>query len=295
VAHENEMRKTKREKRLKFLQEKDELITKFTQEVAELKSKSTFNPDVQKLENENLDLQARIIQCEREVNMATTKVKEMEMLMEVRAKERQVEAEQRRDLSQKIVQAKTKIDEENKANEMVIIEKVKVKEEKEKKEIEKNIDAREKEKHAAEDRKTRMEDGIQSMIHEKVGIQQDSLDHEQANAKLQKDTKDMKQKVSLLKAQIEHYVNLNKEVEAKFKPINDENIKNDRTIQQLLPQIDKLKESIDMLLTQAQLSHELKAVNLGELRLLSKSNDQVYHTLNELTKKWEHIQRFNQK
>jgi len=280
---------------LQILKDKDEQINNLTHDVTELKSKSAFNPDVTKLENENLDLKARIIQCEREINMAVTKVKEMDMLMEIRSKERQGEAEQRRNLNQRIAQIKTKIEEENKANEMVIAEKVKVKEEKEKNDIKKLIETKIKEKNILADRKITIESVIEQAIQEKVGIQQDTLDHDQTGQKLSKDTGDQKLVLSRLIAELEHLERSKAELEQRIKPVVDDNVKFQKTIEILIPQNERLKESIDHLLQQAQLAGELKNVNLEELKLLSKSNDTVHQTLLDLTKKWEHIQRFNSK
>lgn len=78
--------------------------------------------------------------------MANAKIKESEMLLDVRARDRELEAEQKRDLVNKIEIVKLEIDEAKKMNELIIQQKVKEKEE---------ADIREKNKEIENVRKSR--------------------------------------------------------------------------------------------------------------------------------------------
>ena len=295
IAHNKEQLKIHQDKQSQRLKDKAAIIVKLTIEVNELRNKCSFNPDVPRLENENLDLQAKIIQCERESNISITKIKEMEMNLEILARDRQIKSEEKRDLQQKILIVKNKIEDESKVNELVIQDRVKQREEKEKKELEKQLLLKRKEKHMAEDQKENIERTLENIIQEKVELQQDTLDHDQNIGRLMKETQELKQKSAWLKTQIEHLEKTNVELDLRMKPVNEENSKMEKIIQLLLPQIQKLKENIDALLQQEQLAQELKNVNLEGLKELHKSNDQVFQTLQDLTKKWEQIQRSSQK
>jgi hypothetical protein len=286
---ENEKKKMQREKLLHRIKDKDAIANELSDMVTELKSKSTFNPDIKKLENENLDLQSRKLVCEREFNMADTKIKELRMLKDMRGKERQVEAELRRDLSSKIATIKTKIDEENKANDLVIAEKVRVKEEKEKKDIQKTILARTKDKQNVTDLKEDFEKKIEELGNDGANLKHEVLDLEQQIGKLTKDTAEEKKLITFIMAQMEHLTKVNAELNEKTKTQDTTNMKIDEETRKLKPKIEQLKAAIEHLLKLAKLSKELKAFNLEELLMMNKSNRHVTEQIQTAIKEWEKI------
>lgn len=79
-----------------------------------------MNPEVTFLEKENRELSQRIQRCEKEAFTANMRVKEMQDLLKDRSRERELEADQKRTLVQRINSVKSRIDEENKVNELVI-------------------------------------------------------------------------------------------------------------------------------------------------------------------------------
>ena len=108
--------------------DRDIMITELQDDLDKLQSEQSLNPQVKQIEQENLELGGKLLKCEKEIGMASAKIKESEMLLEIRAQDREQESEQKRDLVNKILMIKLQIDEANKMNELVIQQKVKEKE-----------------------------------------------------------------------------------------------------------------------------------------------------------------------
>jgi len=287
---ENLRNKSKRE-----LAAKDELITKLQDEVEDVKNKANFNPMVEILDNENKDLQEKILRCEKEINIANSRVKEMMMQLESRAREREREGDQRREIIEKINQYRAEIDKNNKVNELVIEQKVKEKEQKEIRDIEKLKLEVKKEQAIMRERVKAAEEAIDNMAQEKIGMQQDILDVEQKEYVLDKQIKDGKQKIVDIKNRIEDLTYRDKMTALKLDPLEKEVDKLTKLIPEIESENDKLRTQIQHLMKQMELSQQLKGLNLEELKILKQTNDQVFNTLTEMSKKWEFLQKFSAK
>lgn len=293
VEHRQEVLKQARTKTKNDLQSKDEWITSLQNDVEKKRAAAAFNPEIQMLENENLDLQSRILRCDKETNIALAKVKEMEMFLETRSKERLLEADLKRDLVAKIAQVKFFIDEQNRMNEVEIKKKVEAKEDKEMKELKKEIAEVEKEKTVTKQRQKEKEDHIREMTQEKMGIQQDILALEQETAALEKDSTENKETLIQLKNRMEALTLEEKDLTGKLEPIITDIAKMQKIIPAIEQQNEKLKEQIAHMEKLNELSLQIKNVNLEELKLLTQSNDQVQNTIQDLVKKWDFLQRMN--
>jgi hypothetical protein len=238
-----------------------------------------------------MELQSKILRSEKEINMAIAKVKEMEMFLETRSRERELEADLKRDLINKIHQVKFRMDEQNKMNEVEIKKKVEAKEESEKKEIEKEIEDVKNDKLITRQRQEGKEDIIREMAQEKMGIQQDVLALEQENASLEKDVKENKEYVIRLKNDFESLTLEEKDLAAKLEPILIDNSKMQKIIPAIEENNERLKEQIAHLEKLNELSLQIKNVNLEELKMLTQSNDQVQTTITDLLRKWDFLQK----
>jgi len=293
VSHREEVLKSKRHKTKEDLKAKEDWITNLTNEVEKKRAEATFNPEITILENENMDLQSKLLRCDKETNIALAKVKEMEMFLETRSKERELEAEMKRDLINKISQVKFYIDEQNRMNEVEIKKKVEAKEEKEKKEIEKEIANVRNEKTIVKQRQQEKEEHIREMTQEKMGVQQDIMSLEQETMGMEKDLKENKETLIQLKNKLEAFTLEEKDLATKLEPIVLDIAKMNKIIPSLEIQNERLKEQIAHMEKLNELSIQIKNVNLEELKFLTQSNDQVQNTITDLMRKWDFLQRVN--
>jgi chromosome segregation ATPase len=293
VHHKDEMLKSKRQKTKDDMKAKEDWIVSLSRDVEKKRTAATFNPEVTMLENENLDLSSKVIRCEKEANIARAKVREMEMFLESRRRERQLEAQLKRDLMSRISGIKFQIDEQNKMNEVEIKKKVEDKEEKEKKDLNKEIDEVKTGKTVVKQRQQEKEDAIREMAQEKMGVQQDILALEQETSAFDKEFKEKSEVLILLKNSLEALTLEEKELEEKLEPVEKDVLK----MKKLIPEIEKhneeLRDRIAHEEKKNELSMQIKNVNLEELMLLVQSNDQVQNTISDLMRKWDFLQRMN--
>jgi len=293
VSHREEVLRSKRQKTKEDLKAKDDWITTLTNEVEKKRAEATFNPEITILENENMDLQSKLLRCDKETNIALAKVKEMEMFLETRSKERELEAEMKRDLINKISQVKFYIDEQNRMNEVEIKKKVEAKEEKEKKEIEKEIADVRNEKTIVKQRHQEKEEHIREMAEEKMGVQQDIMSLEQETMGMEKELKENKERFIVLKNKLEAFTLEEKDLAAKLEPVIIDIAKMNKEIPSLEKHNEKLKEQIAHMEKLNELSLQIKNVNLEELKLLTQSNSQVQDTISDLMRKWDFLRSLN--
>jgi hypothetical protein len=291
ISHREEVLKTKRHKTCEDLKSKDKWLISLQDEVEKKRSQATFNPEISILENGNLDLHGKIITCEKQVHLAIAKMKEMEMFLETRSREREMEAELKRDLMGKISQVQFWIEEQNKINELEIQKKVKEKEDKEKRDLEKEIHEVQNLKTVTKQRQEQKEDHIKEMTQEKMGVQQDIMALEQENQGLEKEIKDNKELLVTLRNKKEALTQELKDLEDKLQPIIQDNGKMHEMIPVFEAENEKTKEQIAHMEKLNELSIQIKNVNLEELKLLTQSNDQVQNTISDLMRKWDFLQR----
>jgi len=291
IQHKEEALKNKRLKTLEDLKSKDKWLVSLQDEVEKKRSQATFNPEISILENENLELNGKIINCEKQINLAVAKVKEMEMFLETRSREREMEAELKRDLMGKIAQVQFWIEEQNKINEIEIAKKVKEKEDKEKRDLEKEIHEVKNLKTATKQRQEQKEDHIKEMTQDKMGVQQDIMALEQENQQYEKEIKENKELLVTLRNKKEALTQELKDLEDKLQPIIQDNGKMSEMIPVFEKENEKTKQQIAHMEKLNELSVEIKNVNLEELKLLTQSNDQVQNTIIDLMKKWDFLQR----
>lgn len=140
IEHKREKLANQRALTGRNLEEMDKRILNLQDELEAISDRVKLNPEVTFLEKENKDLSIRIQRSEKEAFTAEMRVKEMMDILKDRSRERELEADQKRTLIARISEVKSRIDEENKVNEIVIQQKVKEKEDKEMREIKKKID-----------------------------------------------------------------------------------------------------------------------------------------------------------
>lgn len=293
VHHKEDTLKNARKKTLDDLKSKDQWLTQLEAEVIKKRSEATFNPVVDMLENENLDLSSKLLMLEKEINMALNRVKETEMFLELRSKERESEAEMKRELILKISQFKFQIEEQNKMNEIEIQKKVEAKEAKDRKDLEKELDEVKRTKTLTKQRQHEKEDHLKEMAQDRVGLQQDIMAVELENESLEKDIKEKKEMLLKLKNSREALTLEEQDLSTKLKPV----LRDIDSIRSVIPQIEEnnlhLKEQIAHMEKLNELSVQIKNVNLEELKLLTTSNDQVNTTITDLMRKWTTIQSVN--
>lgn len=148
-------------------------------------------------------MNAKILRTDQEIGVARSKAKEMNMLLNQRAKAREQENELMRIIKNEIQDLKNKIDEETQINELNIMKKVKVLEDEE---IRKMIFLSEELRKDIEyymDRIQFEEEEIDRIGNEKVILQQDLIDSTQLNEDLEKNLKI--NKLELLKLQKDNH------------------------------------------------------------------------------------------
>jgi len=291
VHHKEEVLKNKRLKTVEGLKDKDKWIISLQDELELKRSQATFNPEINILENENLELNGKMITCEKQINLSIAKVKEMEMFLETRSKEREFEADLKRGLIAKIAQVQFMIEEQNKINELEIQKKVKEKEDKEKRDLEKEITEVKNLKTVTKQRQEVKEDNVREMTQEKMGLQQDIMALEQENVGLEKEIKENKEILVKLKNSKEALTQEQKVLEDKLQPVVQDNGKMSELIPKFEEENEKTKEQIAHMEKLNELSLQIKNVNLEELKLLTQSNDQVQNTISDLMRKWDFLQK----
>jgi Chromosome segregation ATPases len=284
-----------RAKTLKDLEEKDKWITSLQDDLEAIRAKAAINPEVTFLEKEIKELNQKITRCEKESFTAQMRVKEMQELLKDRSKEREIEGDHKRTLIAKINQVKSRIDEENKVNELVIQQKVKEKEDKEMREIKKRIEEIKREQTIIKHRHKEKEEHVDQMSQDKIGMQQEILEAEQTAIRLEKEIKDKKERLIDLMNKLAAHTEEERELKEKLAPILKENEKLSVVIPAIQKENEETIEKIAHLEKLNELSLQLKNVNLEELKLLTQSNDQIYNTISELTKKWEYLQKSTSK
>lgn len=284
-----------RNKRKREIAAKDEIITKLQDEVEALFHKTNFNPMHGILENENKDLQEKILRCDKEINIAKSRINEMKMQLESRAREREREGDQRREMIEKINVLKAEIDKQNRVNELVIEQKVKEKEQKEIRDIDRLKIQVKKEQDYVRNRIETLAKVIEDMATMKIGVQQDILDAEQKDYELNKKVVEGKQQILELKNQIEDLTIRHKQAVMKLEPLEKEVTKISQLIPDLESENEKLIQQLGHLAKQSELSQQLRGINLEELKILKDTNDHVFNTLNEMSKKWDFLQKFAEK
>ena len=282
-------------KTLKDLEEKDKWITSLQDDLEAIRAKAAINPEVTFLEKEIKELNQKITRCEKESFTAQMRVKEMQELLKDRSKEREIEGDHKRTLIAKINQVKSRIDEENKVNELVIQQKVKEKEDKEMREIKKRIEEIKREQTIIKHRHKEKEEHVDQMSQDKIGMQQEILEAEQTAIRLEKEIKDKKERLIDLMNKLAAHTEEERELKEKLAPILKENEKLSVVIPAIQKENEETIEKIAHLEKLNELSLQLKNVNLEELKLLTQSNDQIYNTISELTKKWEYLQKSTSK
>lgn len=152
-----------------------------------LSSEMSLNPMVKKYEQKNLELKGKILKCEKQIGLASQKIKEAEMLLDTRANEMELEAEQKRDLLNQKEIIQLEIDEANKMNELIVQQKVREKEEADIRDKKREIEEVIKQRNLVQDRMQTEEDGIERIVQDKVTIQQDIIENEQISEQNDKD------------------------------------------------------------------------------------------------------------
>lgn len=291
VVHRAEDLKNKRLKTAEALQEKEKWLNELQEDVEKKKGQAKFNPEVTILRNENTDFAKKNLMCEKEIHMAEAKVKEMEMYLEMRSKEREHEADLKRTLLAQIEQVKFWIEEQNNFNEFEIKKRVEDKEISEKKTLTKEIEDVKIQKTIIKQRHETKEDNIKEMAQEKMGLQQDILALEQETVGIEKEIKENKEQLILLRNSKEALKQEQQELEDKLAPVVADNGKMSERIPLLEAENVRTKEQIAHLEKLNELSIQIKNVNLEELKLLTQSNDQVQNTITDLMRKWDFLQR----
>lgn len=213
-THKNEINTNQMTKLKRDLEDRELKIKEIDKQVDLLSSAMSLNPLVKQYEQKNLELGQKILKCEKEKSMADAKIKESEMLLEVRAKDRELEAEQKRELVNKIEIVKLEIDEAKKMNELIIQQKVKEKEEADIREKNKEIENVRKTRTLLEQRIQQEEDEIERISQDKVTLQQDIIDQDQTKEKLAKDLDMMKKSCHELVVTFDFLTNKEKELNA---------------------------------------------------------------------------------
>jgi hypothetical protein len=174
---------------------------------------------------------------------------------------------------------------------LVIQQKVKEKEDRELRELQKKIEEVKRDQTTYKGRQKEKEDNDDRMSQDKIHHQQELIEQQQLEVKLEKELKEKFALVIHNKTLIQTLIKEEEDLKGKLKPLQDDNEKYNKIIPMLTEQNEDLVNRIAHLETLNQLSLQLKNVNLEELKLLTESNDHVLNTINDLTKKWDTVQR----
>jgi len=275
------------------LQQKDALIKELETELDSLSSKIKLNPETKQLEQENLELEGKILRSEKEISVANAKIKETSMLLESRARDRENESAQKREIISKIELLRFKLDEANKLNELVIAQKVKEKEEFDIRETTKLLDAIRKEKESIFDRKRYEEEEIERMGNLKVTTQQDIIDMEETRDRLERASKENYEKLFETKKELERYTFRNKELDTQIPTLESELAAIKAKIPKFENAIEEIKIRLQALHKQMEFAKQVKQLNFEDIKISKNTNKEVNDTLLNFIKKFEEIQRFS--
>lgn len=218
-THKSETAGKHRERYLRDIETKDAQIKELNDEIVYLEGAKSLNPETSRWENENSELQKKILSLEKEISLAQGKIKEAEFLMETRRKERANESLLKRALQSKIEMIKLEFEEARKMNELIIEQKVKEKQEVELKAKEEEIRKVEDRIHNTKERTKIEENEIERIVNEKVPLQQDIIEQEQIKESLDKGLTTLKKTVHSLKISRDMFEEKNKQQAAQFEPL----------------------------------------------------------------------------
>jgi chromosome segregation ATPase len=218
-THKSETALSIRNKLERDIEFKDGKIKEIGEHIDKLNGAMALNPQVKRVEQENQELMRRCLNCEKEISMANAKIKEAQMLLEARAKEREQESLLKRELLHNIDLKKMEIDEARKMNELIIAQKVKEKEEADIREKNKEIKKVEDKIDQLKNRIALEEEGISTISQDKVTIQQDIIENEQIKETLEKDLGLARKKAHDLKIMYDFYSDREKTLSAKVEPL----------------------------------------------------------------------------
>ena len=151
-------------------------IQELEEDLIHLKQHVELNPRKKELEDDNMDLNSKVLRTEKEIGVANSKSKEMQMLLDQRSRARQQENILMRGVQTEIITLKNQIDEASRINELNIVEKVKDHEEEDIRRMCFLMEELKKDIEYYEDRNRFEEEEIERMGNEKVIIQQDYID-----------------------------------------------------------------------------------------------------------------------
>lgn len=117
-----------------------------------------------------------MLRTDKEIGVARSKTKEMQMLLDQRARARKQENQLMRQVKAEIQGLRDKIDEESRLNELNIVERVKTHEERDIRRMNFLMEELKKDIEYYEDRRRLEEEEIDRMGNEKVVLQQDFID-----------------------------------------------------------------------------------------------------------------------
>ena len=92
--------------------ERERKILELKREAEELQGQDKINPEIQHLTQQNEEMAKKSMGIEKEINLAKNKITEIRYILEACAKEREVEAERKRDMKNNIERLKNFIDHE---------------------------------------------------------------------------------------------------------------------------------------------------------------------------------------
>lgn len=218
-THKSETVGKHKERFVRDIETKDLQIKELNDEIVYLEGAKNLNPETSRWENENNELQKKILNLEKEISLAQSKIKEAEFLMDTRRKERANESLLKRGLQNKIELLKIEIDDAHRMNELIIEQKVKEKQEVELKAKEEDIRRVEDRIQNTRERTKLEEQEIERIVNDKVPLQQDIIEQEQIKETLEKGLTNLKKNVHELKIMRDMLEDKNKYQAVQFEPL----------------------------------------------------------------------------
>ena len=281
--------------KLKALQalsvQKDEQVTALEDKVQDLVDRMGVDITKSRMEQENLNLEERLSRLEKQINMAKVRIRETELILEGKAKERNNEAMVRRDLTVEIDNLRFKLDEAERFGDAQIDQQIKQRHNAIIRDFQRKIEATAKETGYYSDRRQLEEDDIQKMTGQKVELKEKNEEAEVEIEKLRRELKDKKMKIMALvksketyRAKSERLAKQDGELEFEISELKEKIPKTEAEIQEFRSKINVMEK-------QMEFAKQIKALNMEHLKISTTSNLEVNNNLNDFIRKFEDIQQ----
>lgn len=271
--------------------QRDEQILAFEDELQRLVDKMSLDASKTRLEQENIALEERLMKLEKQMSMAQIRIRETEVILDGKTRERENEAILRRELINNIDKLRFQLEEALRFGDTQMDQKINQRHNAIIRGLQRKIEATGKEIAYYDDRKRFEEKDIERMTSQKTEMKLANEEALQLSEYLARELMDKKNKL-LTMVRIRETNMLKVERLAKQNEELDRDLAaHEEAAPKTIAVINEYKAKLDVIEKQIEFAKQIKALNMDHLKVSSNSNTQMNNNLNDFIRKFEDIQK----